>query len=141
MSRWAGQTLIRFTHLALEGTPETSPAEYAGLFGARNRLAREWAQFFERYPLVIAPVNTAGPFEVGFDLGGADEIAQLLRAFRLVVALNLLGLPAAVVPSGVSGGLPQAVQLIAGRYREDICLDAAEAVEAALGTITPIDPR
>jgi amidase len=32
------------------------------------------------------------------------------------------------------------VQLIAGRYREDLCLDAAQAVEDRLGIITPIDP-
>jgi amidase len=38
-------------------------------------------------------------------------------------------------------GLPQAVQVIGPAYREDLCLDAAAAIEAALGVITPIDPR
>jgi amidase len=37
--------------------------------------------------------------------------------------------------------LPQAVQVIGPRYREDLCLDAAEAIEDRLGIITPIDPR
>jgi amidase len=60
---------------------------------------------------------------------------------RLVVAGNLLGLPAAVVPVGVANGLPQAVQIIGPRFREDLCLDAAQAIEERLGVLTPIDPR
>jgi len=53
---------------------------------------------------------------------------------------NVLGLPAAVVPAGTAGGLPVGVQLIADRFREDRCLDAAETIERALGVLTPIDP-
>jgi amidase len=53
----------------------------------------------------------------------------------------VLGLPAAAVPVGLAGGLPQGVQLIGPRWGEDLCLDAAATVEAAAGTLTPIDPR
>jgi len=60
---------------------------------------------------------------------------------RIAIAINALGLPAAAVPVGVAGGLPQVVQVIGPRYREDLCLDAATALEDALGVITPIDPR
>jgi amidase len=35
----------------------------------------------------------------------------------------------------------QAVQVIGPQYREDLCLDAGQAIEASLGIITPIDPR
>jgi amidase len=45
------------------------------------------------------------------------------------------------VPAGVADGLPQVVQVIGPRFREDLCLDAAEAIEAACGVLTPIDPR
>jgi amidase len=31
------------------------------------------------------------------------------------------------------------VQVIGDRFREDLCLDAAAAIERRLGTITPID--
>ena len=41
---------------------------------------------------------------------------------------------------GVGGGLPQAVQVIGPRYREDLYLDAAD-IEDRLGILTPIDPR
>ena len=62
-------------------------------------------------------------------------------ALRMIVAVNLLGLPAVAVPVGEANGLPQGVQVIGPRFREDLCLDAAEAIEERLGTITPIDPR
>jgi amidase len=45
------------------------------------------------------------------------------------------------LPVGVGDGLPQAVQVIGPRYRENLCLDAAAAIEERAGIITPIDPR
>ena len=57
------------------------------------------------------------------------------------IAVNALGLPAVAVPVGVVGGLPRVVQIIGPRYREDLCLDAAAALEDAFGVLTPIDPR
>jgi len=50
-------------------------------------------------------------------------------------------MPAVAVPVDVADGLPQAVQVIGPRYREDLCLDAGQAIEASPGIITPIDPR
>ena len=67
--------------------------------------------------------------------------AAEIRSLRMTTAVNALGLPAVAVPVGVADGLPQAVQVIGPRYREDLCLDAGQAIEANLGTITPIDPR
>jgi len=37
-------------------------------------------------------------------------------------------------------GLPVGVQVIAGAFREDLALDAAEIIEAHLGIETPVDP-
>jgi amidase len=59
----------------------------------------------------------------------------------MAIAVNALELPAVAVPVGVRDGLPQVVQLIGRRYREDLCLDAAAALEERLGVLTPIDPR
>jgi amidase len=58
----------------------------------------------------------------------------------MALAVNTLGLPAVAIPVGIGEGLPQVVQVIGPRYREDLCLDAAEAIEDRLGIITPIDP-
>jgi amidase len=45
------------------------------------------------------------------------------------------------LPVGIRDGLPQAVQVIGPRYREDLILEAAAAIEDRVGIITPIDPR
>lgn len=106
----------------------------------RNAIAREWAQFMEDYPLVVAPVCTQQPFIPGADIGGKDAVGPVVESMRMLVGPNLLGLPAAAVPVGVSEGLPQGVQVIGWRYQEAACLEAAAAIERALGTFTPIDP-
>ena len=46
------------------------------------------------------------------------------------VGLPLMGLPGLNVAMDARNGAPMGAQLIAGRYREDIMLDAAEAIEA-----------
>jgi len=106
----------------------------------RAAIARAWHAWMRRAPLILAPVCARQPFEVGADLD-PQWLAGWPAALRITVAANLLGLPAVTVPVGCDGGLPQAVQIIGPRFREDICLDAAAAIEAGTGTLTPIDPR
>jgi amidase len=130
-------TVIR--HL-VGGFPAVDQAGYMEGLGRRTRIAREWAMFLDRYDLILGPVSCRPPFRVGDDLTEAG-MANIMRGMRLVTACNLLGLPAAVVPVGIDGGLPLAVQLISRRFREDLCLDAAELLEESCGVLTPIDPR
>jgi amidase len=129
-----------FLQLATELSSVADIADYAFTLADRNRIAREWSLFLTKYPLILGPVATAIPFKVGADLA-KDSLAGIVNSLRLVTAMNLLGLPAAAVPVGVIEGLPQGVQVIGPRYREDICLDAAEAIEQRLGACTPIDPK
>ena len=103
------------------------------------RLAREWALFFVDHPVVLMPTWTEPPPEHGFDLGG-NAIVSLTELLRCITPPNLLGIPSVAVPVGVSDGLPQGVQCIADRWRDDLALAAAIDVEAALGAITPINP-
>jgi amidase len=124
----------------VESFPGSDLAVYVEGLARRNRVARDWALFLDRYDVILGPVSCAAPFKVGADLASQEAFAQILLDMRLVTAVNLLGLPAAVVPVGIAKGLPQAAQIIAGRYREDLCLAAAEAIENRLGVITPIDP-
>jgi amidase len=107
----------------------------------RARLVREWTAFFDRVPLVLAPVSSVPVYEQGFDVESAARTAAVWRECATLMAIPVLGLPAAVVPMGVADGLPTAVQLIGPRFREDWCLDAAAAIEARAGVQTPIDPQ
>jgi amidase len=113
-----------------------SPAEYRQTYIRRLTIARAWAKFQRRYPLVLGPVSTQPPFPVGADLT-PHGVESILRSTELLVAVNLVGLPAVVVPVGIGAGLPQAVQIIGRRYREDLCLDAAAAIEARTARFTP----
>jgi len=54
---------------------------------------------------------------------------------RFISAINVLGLPSAVVPVALHEGKPIGVQLIAGRYREDLALDAAASIEKRAGVL------
>jgi len=70
------------------------------------------------------------------DLGGDAAVRELFfNDLRFVSSINALGLPAAVVPAGLQQGHPVGVQLIASRYREDLCLDAARAIERRTGVL------
>ena len=116
-------------------------AEYVRLTAVRQGIQRDWAQFLEQYPLLLGPVFTEPPVEPGFDARGLEEHALVARAMRLCTASSFVGVPAVAVPTGLIDGLPQGVQVIAGSYREDLCLDAAAVIESRCGRLTPIDPR
>jgi amidase len=123
---------------AAAGDPDAVAAEEA--FITRQALLRSWSEFQEHHPLIVAPIATDIPAKAGTDLD-EGRVAEDLQIMRMAMAVNTLGLPAVAVPVGTQDGLPQAVQVIGPRYREDLCLDAAEAIEDQVGIITPIDPR
>ena len=124
--------------------PFIEDLDKAGLvrtFAERIGLFREWLAFFERYPLILGPVSTDRPFKIGEDVESTERSRKLLDSMRLVVAINLLGLPVSVVPTGVAEGLPQTVQIIGPPFAEARCLRAGAAVESVLGTLTPMTAR
>jgi amidase len=120
------------------GNPDVMTAELS--FMTRQALLRAWGEFLDEHPLVVGPISTEPPFQAGTDLDDG-RVAETIHTMRMAMAVNALGLPAVAVPVGIRDGLPQAVQVIGPRYREDLCLDAAAAIEDRLGPITPIDPR
>ncbi len=111
-------------------------AEYVRLTAVRMSLQRDWAELLARIPVVLGPVFTEPPPPVDFDIAGPEEHARVTIALRLCTATSFVGLPAVAVPTGVSGGLPRGVQVIAAMHREDVCLAAAAAIERRLGTVT-----
>ena len=86
--------------------------------------------------VVLAPTTvkpTPGPRE---DTISPERVREIFwNDIRFISAINVLGLPGAVVPVVLHEGRPIGVQLIAGRYREDLALDAAAAIEKRAGTL------
>jgi amidase len=112
------------------------------LLALRDGIGRAWSQFMAEHPLLLSPTWTQIPFEQGFDAATPEGALATIEMMRPVVPANLLGLPSACVPAGRDSatGMPIGVLLTGQRFREDLCLDAAEVVEAGCGLVTPIDP-
>ncbi len=108
---------------------------YVNALADRTRLLRAWSVFMDTYPLVLAPVSQVPPFPQHEDLQGAERVRQMLDEQSMLYSVNLLGLPAAAVPTGVVDGVPLGVQIIGPRFREDLCLDAAQVVETGVGVL------
>jgi len=122
--------------------PFADAAAVSQLFVQRDGIARAWSQFMAECPIVLSPTWTQLPFEAGLDAATPAGAAATMEMLRPVVAANLLGLPSACVPADrdEATGLPIGVLLTGARFREDQCLDAAEAIERRLPLATPIDP-
>lgn len=106
----------------------------------RAALTREWSLFLEKYPVLLLPVSAELPFPDGLDLQGAEAFQRVWQAQLLQRALPLIGLPSLTVATGLVGSSPVGVQVVAGRFREDLCLRAGEAIEAGGTPPAPIDP-
>jgi len=106
----------------------------------RAGFVRQWMQFFERYPVAITPVSAELPFPDGLDVSSPEGFRRCWEAQLTQVGLPLMGLPGLAVATGLVGRVPVGVQLLAGRYREDLLLAAGEAIEAAGVPPMPVDP-
>ncbi|MDM0057516.1 amidase family protein [Variovorax fucosicus] len=106
----------------------------------RATITRLWQLFLERYPVVLLPVCAELPFAADLDLQGPAAYARVWQAQLTMIGLPLTGLPALTVSTGMVGKSPVGVQLVAGRFREDLCLAAGEAIEARGVPPMPIDP-
>jgi len=103
----------------------------------RASITRDWQMFLTRYPVVLLPVCAELPFADDEDLKGPEAYARVWEAQMSMVGLPLTGLPALVVATGMVGSTPVGVQLVAGRFREDLCLAAGEAIEARGAPLMP----
>jgi amidase len=106
----------------------------------RATFVRQWMEFFERFPLAITPVSGELPFRDQEDVESPEAFRRIMEAQLTQVGLPLMGLPGLAVTTGLVGAVPVGVQLLAGRYREDVLLDAAAVIEAAGVPSSPVDP-
>src|ERR1700733_900992 len=106
----------------------------------RATLAREWLQFFETYSVLLMPVSGELPFPDGLDRRDDASFARVWRAQLTQIAIPFMALPALTVSTGLVGRIPVGVQVVSGRFREDLCLLAGEAIEAGGTPSAPVDP-
>ena len=103
-----------------------------------TELVRTWQRFrdemlawMNQFDVLICPVNARASWRSGF---GDEEEEGSVNAFTYTSAFNTNGWPAAVVRGGTSDdGMPIGVQVVAGPWKEDVCLAVAKYLESALG--------
>jgi amidase len=115
-------------------------AAFSHALTRRATLARQWLEFLEKYAVVVMPVSGELPFPDGLDRKDEASFARVWRAQLPQVAIPFLGLPGLTVSTGLVGRVPVGVQVVSGRYREDLCLLAGEAIEAGGTAPSPVDP-
>jgi amidase len=115
-------------------------AAFSKALTRKATLSREWLLFLERYAVALMPVSGELPFPDQLDMRDEASFARVWRAQLTQIAIPFLGLPGLTVTTGLVGRVPVGVQVVAGRFREDLCLQAGEAIEAGGTPPTPVDP-
>jgi amidase len=131
----------RSMQLWIDYAPKVDLATYLAGQVERDAILTRWNAFFQQYPVVVLPSSGEPALPAGLDAAGPQGAARCFSANRFQLAIATLGLPGLSVPIGMAGSVPLGVQLIGARFREDLLLDAGEAIEAREGIRTPIDPR
>jgi amidase len=115
-------------------------ASFSKALTRRATLSRQWLLFLEKYPVLLIPVSGELPFPDHLDCKDEASFARVWRAQLTQIAIPFMGLPGLTVATGLVGRIPVGVQVVASRYREDLCLLAGEAIEAGGTPPSPIDP-
>jgi amidase len=106
----------------------------------RSTFVRDWELFLQDFSVVLMPVSGELPFPDQLDMQGQESFDRVWAAQMPQIGIPFMGLPALSVATGLVGRAPTGVQIVAGRYREDLCLLAGEAIEAGGTPPMPIDP-
>jgi len=116
------------------GTYALSSGYYDAYYGTaqkvRTRISQDFDAAFERFDFIVTPTSPWTAFELGSKT--ADPLAMYLNDF-CTVPMSLAGIPALSIPSGLSDGMPVGLQLAGPAFSESRLLDAAYALEQAIG--------
>jgi aspartyl-tRNA(Asn)/glutamyl-tRNA(Gln) amidotransferase subunit A len=116
------------------GTYALSSGYYDAYYGTaqkvRTLISEDFSTAFERFDFIVTPTSPWTAFELGAKT--ADPYAMYLNDF-CTVPMPLAGIPAMSLPSGLSDGLPVGFQLAGPAFSENRMLDAAFALEQAIG--------
>jgi amidase len=112
-------------------TPVWDRDQYLEALVRRFNIARDWAVFLEKYPVLLMPNSWERQFTVDNDLHSPERTQEIFLAQAPMLSTAVLGLPGLTVPTGVVDGLPVGVQIVSTKFREDRMLAAGEVIERA----------
>ncbi|MDP9385424.1 MAG: Asp-tRNA(Asn)/Glu-tRNA(Gln) amidotransferase subunit GatA [Actinomycetota bacterium] len=116
------------------GTYALSSGYYDAYYGraqkVRTKIADDFRAAFADFDFVVSPTSPSAAFELGAKLD--DPLAMYLQDF-CAVPMSLAGLPAISIPNGLADGLPTGLQIAGPAFSENSILDAAHALERAIG--------
>jgi len=118
----------------LIGTYALSSGYYDAYYGraqrVRTKIADDFRAAFERVDFVVTPTSPGVAFALGAKTD--DPLTMYLNDY-FTAPMPLAGIPAISIPSGLSEGLPVGFQLAGPAFSENRVLDAAFALEQAIG--------
>jgi aspartyl-tRNA(Asn)/glutamyl-tRNA(Gln) amidotransferase subunit A len=116
------------------GTYALSSGYYDAYYGraqkVRTKIADDFRAAFERFDFVVTPTSPSVAFPLGAKT--ADPLEMYLNDY-CTVPMPLAGIPAVSIPNGLSEGLPTGFQIAGPAFSEGRILDAAFALEQAIG--------
>jgi aspartyl-tRNA(Asn)/glutamyl-tRNA(Gln) amidotransferase subunit A len=116
------------------GTYALSSGYYDAYYGraqrVRTKIAEDFRSAFAEVDFILTPTAPTVAFALGEKTG--DPLSMYLNDF-CTVPMSLAGIPAVSIPCGLSDGLPVGLQLAGPAFSENRLLDAAHALEGALG--------
>jgi aspartyl-tRNA(Asn)/glutamyl-tRNA(Gln) amidotransferase subunit A len=116
------------------GTYALSAGYYDAYYGraqrVRTKIVADFRAAFERFDFVVTPTSPTVAFPLGERT--ADPLSMYLSDY-CTVPMPLAGIPAISIPNGLSDGLPTGFQIAGPAFSENRILDAAYALERALG--------
>jgi aspartyl-tRNA(Asn)/glutamyl-tRNA(Gln) amidotransferase subunit A len=118
----------------LIGTYALSSGYYDAYYGraqrVRTKIADDLRAAFQRVDFIVTPTSPGVAFEL--ESKTSDPLAMYLNDY-FTVPFSLAGIPAISIPCGLSEGLPVGFQLAGPAFSENRILDAAHALEQAIG--------
>jgi aspartyl-tRNA(Asn)/glutamyl-tRNA(Gln) amidotransferase subunit A len=116
------------------GTYALSSGYYDAYYGraqkVRTLIKQDFDRAWERFDFVVTPTAPGVAFELGAKT--ADPLSMYLNDY-CTVPMPLAGIPAISIPNGLSDGLPVGFQIAGPAFSETRILDAAHALERAIG--------
>lgn len=109
-----------------------SALEYAEALRRRDQLGLAMSRFHQDWDLLLTPAVSIAAFEAGRDVPSGSDDPGWPSWTPFTYPFNLTQQPAGTVPCGFTeSGLPVGLQIVGGRYRDEVVLAAMAAYEAA----------